>query len=305
MPHSRSASRPSSIASAKRVRWRQAAHLHGRRVRALRRRRAQPLDAAVLLVGLVQAAEAEQGGVAARAHRDERGGVGRGRPAAAPRPAARPPARSRRSARPGRRRAAAAPTTGRRSPASSTASTTGRYCSAATAKQLRHAGQPPGHGQLQGAASRRVEPAQDRLADPVVAEAHRGFRARLHHQQAFLERRAPAAAPPRPPARRSRSAAGSARLARRGTPSPPAARARRATRQAASTVATSACPRWARTAARVPPPAARRRRQHAVAAQRVEQLHGLVRVAARAAARSASTSRRGGRARHAACRRPS
>src|SRR3954454_13477116 len=72
MPSSRSESRPSRLREA--VPVAQAAHLHARRVDALQGGGAQLLDGAVLLVRLVQAPDAEQGGMPDGAYLGERGG---------------------------------------------------------------------------------------------------------------------------------------------------------------------------------------------------------------------------------------
>ena len=69
----------------------------------------------------------------------------------------------------------------------------------------------------------------------------------------------------------------------------------RASTRAASSPATSDRPRCARTAAVVPPPPGGRRGQHAVAAQRVEQLHRLVRIAGRVRFDQLDQARRRGR----------
>ena len=151
-------------------------------------------------------------------------------------------------------------------------------------EQLRHPGQPPRQGQLQGASPRRVQPAQDRLADPVVAEPHRRHARRAPSPAGPRRGRAPAAVPPRaagsPVAACSRLS--SARPPRHAIASSSCRDAAgMASTRAASSPATSDWPRCARTAAsshRHPPAVAV---SSAVAAQRVEQLHGLVRIAAR------------------------
>ena len=56
-------------------------------------------------------------------------------------------------------------------------------------EQLRHPGQPPRHRQLHGLPPPRVQPLHDRVPDAVVAEPHRLSRPGLHHQQALVQRR--------------------------------------------------------------------------------------------------------------------
>ena len=252
MPSSRSDSRPSSIASANRFRW-----VRLRTCTAVASARSsavgpQPLDRAVLLVRLVQAPQAVQGGVAAGVHLDQRGGLARvdqpqrgGQQRVHQRVVADQRA-------PGRRRAAAAPPPdaaprGRRPrrPPAGTARPRPRTAPARAASRRAMA----------SCRSRRrcgSSPPQDRLADPVVAEPHRLSRPGLDHQQALVEGGRQRLRPPRRPARRSRSAAGSARPARPGTPSPPPAAATRPAAPrpgAASSRPASDRPRCARTAA--------------------------------------------------------
>ena len=54
-------------------------------------------------------------------------------------------------------------------------------------EQLGRPGKPACHGQLQGAAPRRVEASQDNFAESVVAKPHCLIRTRLHHEQTLGE----------------------------------------------------------------------------------------------------------------------
>ncbi len=226
-------------------------------------------------------------GVAAGAHlerawRSSAGSTSR----SAARSAARSPARSRRSALAWSAARRSSPTTPLAPSASSTASTTGRYCSAATANSSGTRGQPPRHRQLQGASPLRhpARPGPPRGSGRGGTAPPRAPRA---PPPAGPRRgRAPAAARPRPPARRSRPAAGasSARPPRHAIASTSCRDARRHRRRRRAAEQPGDLGPAAGARARPPSshchPAAVGG-QHAVAAQRVEQLHGLVRVAAR------------------------
>ena len=73
MPSSRSDSTPSATASVKRVRWVRLRTCTAVASARSKRGGRQPLDGPVLLVGLLQAPQAVQRGVAAGVHLDQRG----------------------------------------------------------------------------------------------------------------------------------------------------------------------------------------------------------------------------------------
>ena len=260
----------------------QAAHLHRRRVRAVQHGRAQPFDRAVLLVGLLQPPQAVQGGVTAGVHRGERGGL----------------ARVDRRKRGGQQRMDQRVVADQRGLAGGPPQqphhlaplggigdrADGRQVLLRRGReQLRHPGQPPRHGQLQGAPPPGLEPAQHRLADPVVPEPHRRMRPGLGHQQALLE-----SGRQRLVHRTGRLAGGGLQHAELGTPAQARHRLQHGPgllRQGGGTRRQQPGhlgPAQVRAHRRlVPPPPGGRRGQQAVAAQRVEQLYRLIRVAAR------------------------
>ena len=150
----------------------QAAHLHRRRVRALQGGGAQPLDGAVLLVRLVQAPDAEQGGVPAGVHLHQRGGLAR-----VDQPQRARQERVHQGVLADQRRlvGGAAQQPHHPSALRRIVDRVGhrQVLLGRDGEQLRHLGQPPRHGQLQGLSPRRIQPGQNRLAEAVVAKPHR------------------------------------------------------------------------------------------------------------------------------------
>ena len=164
----------------------QAPHLQGRRARPFCRAAAQPLDPAVLLVGVLETAEAEQGGVPRGVHAHARRGV----------------VDVDEPQRGGHERldhgvvADQPGLVGGAVQHRHHLTALGRILDRVDDRQillgghgvqLRHGDQPPRQVQLERASPLGVEPAQDRLADPVMPEPHRDTLAGLDDQQALVE----------------------------------------------------------------------------------------------------------------------
>ena len=263
---------------------REAVHLHRRGIGALQRRGGEALDHEVLGVRLIQTRQAVQRGVAGSVRLDQRGGFTwvdqaqgccqqrvhqpvvadqRGLVGRAPKQVRHPSPLRRVVERVDH----------------------GQVLLGRDGEELRLGGEPPCHRQLDAASPRWRKPGHDRLMDAVVAEAHRLTPPRLHHQEAVVEGG-------RQPFLHDAGglAAGGLQNAQLGPPSEACHRLDHLPRRHRQGV--DARRRYARglglvemTPDRrvVPPPSRGRGRQQPVAAQSIEQLDGLVRVAGRLA----------------------
>ena len=164
----------------------QAAHLERRRVRTVQNGGAQPFDRGVHLVRLLQPPQAVKRGVTAGVHFGERAGLTR-----LDRPKRGGQQRMHQRVVPGQHGLAG----GAPQQPHHLALLRGindrighrQVLLRRDREQLRHRRQPPRHGQLHGAPPPGLQPAQDRLADPVVPEPHRRMCPGLCHQQALIE----------------------------------------------------------------------------------------------------------------------
>ena len=258
----------------------QAPHLQGRRARPFCSAAAQPLDPAVLLVGVLETTETEEGGVPRGVHAYERRGV-----VDVDKPQRGGHERLHHGVVADQPRLVGGAVQHRHH-----LTALGRILDRVDDRQvllgghgvqLRHGDQPPRQVQLERASPLGVEPAQDRLADPVMPEPHRDTLAGLDDQEALVE-----GGRERPVDLRRRRAGRDPQDADLGAPAEARHRLddqlglgrhrRHARRQGPGHLG----PAQAHAhGSPVPAPPGGRRSQRAGAAQRVEQLDDLVRIA--------------------------
>jgi hypothetical protein len=257
----------------------QAAHLYRSRVRALRGGGTEALDRPVVHLRLLQAPQAVPGALAADVHLDERGRL-------APVDQWQGGAEQRADQRVVTHRSGVGGGVEQQvhHPLSFGRVVDrvghGQVLFGGDSGEFGRPGQPTSHGQLQLTPRVCVQPAQDRLLDAVVAEPHRLVGTGLDHQDTLVDRRCEQLF------QHTGRYAGRGAQRRHGGP-PPQARHRLHQLPGLRRQGRHGCHRRAAglgaaqaqaCGGRVPAPSRGRRGQHAVTAQRVEQLHGLVRV---------------------------
>jgi hypothetical protein len=258
----------------------QAVHLHRGRVGPLHRGGMQVLDGPVFLVGLLEPAHAVEGGLAAGPHLEQRGGV--------------PPVDQRKRGaeqRAGQRVVGDHPGVVGGPPQQLDHPPPlgwildrvdhGQILLGRGREQIRRAGQPPGHGQVQLSPPDRAQPVQDRLLDPVVPEPHRLLRPRLDHQHTLIQSRSQ-----QPLQHPGRLTGRHLQRARRRPPTetghhlhhPPRPLRHHRDRRPQQPISSLRPVEPGPHLDRVPTPTHLRHAEHTVPAHRVEQLHRLVRV---------------------------